>query len=81
MCGPSGTVSPDCPESPIPGPVSWRAVSQVWSFTDKTESLGQLRCLREILLEMPLLSVVITSSSLFTWVPLGVCPQAVSEQI
>ena len=34
--------------------------------------LGQLRCLRATSYEMPLLSIVITSPSIFTWFPLGV---------
>ena len=50
-------------------------------FTDWTWSQGQLRCLRAIPLEMPLLSTVITSPPLPTWVPLGTFPQAVSEWI
>ena len=55
------------------GPTSRRAVScPLWFFTDWTWSLGWLRCLRAILLEMLLLSTVLTSLSLFTWVPLGI---------
>ena len=55
------------------GPTPQRAVSSpVWSFADQTWSWGQLRCLRAFLLEMPFLSTVITSPSLFTWVPLGI---------
>ena len=34
--------------------------------------LGRLRCLRAIPLEVPLLSTVIASPCLFTWVPLGI---------
>ena len=41
-------------------------------FADGTWSWGQLRCLGAILLEMPVLSTVITSPSLFTWVPLDI---------
>ena len=44
----------------------------VWSFADGTWSRGRLRCLRAIPLEMPLLSTVIASPSLFTWAPLGI---------
>ena len=44
----------------------------VWSFAYQTWSWGRLRCLRAIPLEMPLLSTVIASPSLFTWVPLGI---------
>ena len=55
------------------GPTPRRPVSSpVWSFAHQTWSCGWLRCLRAILLEMPLLSTVITSSSLFTLVPLGI---------
>ena len=80
--GPLGTFSPDCLEILPLGPTPWRAVSSpVWSFADWTWSQGQLRYLRAILLEMPLFSTVITSPSLFTWVPLDIFPQAVSEQI
>ena len=48
------------------GPTLQRAFSPpVWSFADRKLSQGWLRCLRAILLDMPLLSTVITSSSLF----------------
>ena len=54
-------------------PTPWRAVSSpLWSFADWIWSWGWLRCLRAMPLEMPLLSTVITSPSLFTWVPLGI---------
>ena len=54
-------------------PTPLRAVSlPVWSFADRTWSQGRLRCLRAIPLEVPLLSTVIASPSLFTWVPLGI---------
>ena len=43
--------------------------------------LGGLRCLRAIPFEMPLVSIVIASLSLFTWDPLGVFPEDASEQI
>ena len=57
------------PQRPMPlGAVS----PPVWSFADRTWSQGRLRCLRAIPLEMPLLSTVIASPSLFTWVPLGI---------
>ena len=46
--------------------------SPVWSLADWIWSRGWLRCLRAILLEMPFLSTVIASLSLFTWVPLGI---------
>ena len=55
------------------GPTPQRAVSSpVWSFADWTWSWGWLRCLRVIPLEMPLLSTVIKSPSLFNWVPLEI---------
>ena len=44
----------------------------VWSFADLTWSRGRLKCLRAIPLEVPLLSTVIASPSLFTWAPLGI---------
>ena len=44
----------------------------VWSFADQTWSRGQLRCLRAIPLEVPLLSTVVASPSLSTWAPLGI---------
>ena len=44
----------------------------VWSFADRTWSRGRLRCLRAIPLEVPLLSTVVASPSLFTWAPLGI---------
>ena len=54
-------------------PTPLRAVSlPVWSFADRTWSRGWLSCLRAIPLEVPLLSTVIASPSLFTWVPLGI---------
>ena len=73
MWGPPGTFSPDCLESPIRKPTPLGAVSLlVWSFADWTWSWGRLRCLRAIPLEVPLLSTVIASPSLFTWAPLGI---------
>ena len=54
-------------------PTPLRAVSlPMWSFADRTWSRGRLRCLRAITLEVPLLSTVIASPSLFTWAPLGI---------
>ena len=54
-------------------PMPLGAVSPpVWSFADWTWSWGRPRCLRAIPLEVPLLSTVIASPSLFTWVPLGI---------
>ena len=54
-------------------PTPLGAVSlSVWSFADRTCSRGWLRCLRAIPLEVPLLSTVIASPSLFTWAPLGI---------
>ena len=52
-------------------PMPLGAVSlPVWSFADMEP--GALRCLRAIPLEVSLLSTVIASLSLFTWVPLGI---------
>ena len=54
-------------------PTHLGAVSlSVWSFADRTWSRGQLRCLKAIPTEVPLLSSVIASPSLFTWVPLRI---------
>ena len=54
-------------------PMPLGAVSlPVWSLADQTWSRGRLRCRRAIPLEVPLLSTVIASPSLFTWVPLGI---------
>ena len=54
------------------GPTSQRAVSfPVQSSVDQTWSWGQIRCQRRIPLEIPLLSTVITSPFIFTWIPLG----------
>ena len=81
MWGPPGTFSPDCPESPSPEAYASRgslSSSVVLSRPDR--ELEQLRCLRATSLEMPLLSIVITSLSLFAWVPLGIF-QAVLEWI
>ena len=44
----------------------------VQSFADWTWSWGWLRCLRVIPLEVPLLSTVIASPTLFIWVLLGI---------
>ena len=54
-------------------PMPLGAVSlPVWSFADWTGNWGRLRCLRAIPLEVPLLSTVIASPPLSTWVPLRV---------
>ena len=42
---------------------------------------GSLDAWQQSCLRCPSFSTVITSSSLFTWVPLGIFPQAVSEQV
>ena len=55
------------------GPMPLGAVSPpVWSFADWSWTQGQLRSLRSIPLVVPLLSTVIASPSLFTWVLLGI---------
>ena len=72
----------DCLESLTPGAYTLEGnlfSSKVLCRQDR--ELGRLRCLRAIPLEMPLLSTIIASPSLFTWVPLGIFPEAVSEQI
>ena len=80
MWGPPGTFSPDCPESPTPEAyASGGSLSSSVVLYRPDGELEWLRCLRAIPLEMPLLSSVMTSPSLFTWVPLGIFPQAVSE--
>ena len=80
--GALGTFGPNCLESLTPGAYTLEGnlfSSKVLCRRDR--ELGQLRCLRAIPLEMPLLSTIIASPSLFTWVPLGIFPEAVSEQI
>ena len=75
MWGPLGTFGLDCLESPTPVTyASGGSLSSSVSFADWTWSQWQLRCLRAIPLEMPLLSTVITTPSLFTWVPQGIFP-------
>ena len=81
MWGPLGTFSPDCLESPTPetyaseGSLSSSVVlcrlDMEWGG-GRVGGGRQLRCLRAIPLEMPLLSTGIASPSLFTWVPLGI---------
>ena len=73
MWGPPGTFSPDCLESPtLETYASGGSLSSSVVFCRPDMELGWLRCLRAILLEVPLLSTVIASPSLFTWVPLGI---------
>ena len=82
MWGSPGTFSLDCLESPTPGACA--SEGNLFSnvvLADLTWSQGQLRCLRTIPLEMPLLSIVVTSPSLFTWVSLSIFPQAASQQV
>ena len=77
--GSLGTFSPICFQNPTPG--AYALESCLFSTVvlyKQTWSQGQLGCLRAIPLEMPLLSTIITSSSLS---PLGIFPQAVSEQV
>ena len=81
MWGPPGTFSPDYPESPTPEAyASGGSLSSSVVLYRPDGELERLRCLRETSLEMPLLSIVITSLSLFAWVPLGIF-QAVLEWI
>ena len=71
--GTQDTFSHDYLESMTPG--AYNSEGSLFSsmvFADQTWSRRQLRCLRTIPLEMPLLSTVIASLSLFTWVPLGI---------
>ena len=75
MCGdPPGTFSPGYLESPTPETCASGAVSPpAWSLAGRPDmELGWLRGLRAVLLEVPLLSLVIASPSLFTWIPLGI---------
>ena len=71
MWGPQGTFSLDCLESPTPKTYS-SGGSLSSSVVLCRPDMGQLRCLRAIPLEVPLLSTVIANPSLFTWAPLGV---------
>ena len=73
MCGDSWAASVPIALRVQPlGPTPQRAVSSsVWSLADRTWSQGQLRHVRAITFEMPLLSTVIASPPLFAWVPLG----------
>ena len=64
---------PDCPESLTPEASASGGVSPpVWPLADQTWSWGQLRYLRAIPLEVPLLPTVTASPLLFTGVPLGI---------
>ena len=72
MCGPLGTFSPDCPESLTSGAyTSGGSLSSSVVFAGWTWIQGQLRSLRAIPLEVPLLSTVIANPCLSTWVLLG----------
>ena len=75
MWGLPGTFSPNCLESPNPG--SYVSEGNLSSGV----VILPIRCLRAILLEMPLLSTIIISPPLFTWVTLGTSPQTISEWI
>ena len=73
MWGPLGTFSPDCLESPNPETyASGGSFSSSVGLCRPDIEKGQLRFLRAIPLEVPLLSTVIASPSLFTWVPLDI---------
>ena len=80
--GTPGHLQSHCLESPTPGAyTSGGSLISSMVLCRLDMELGQLRCLRPIPLQMSLLSTVMTSPSLFTWVPLGIFPQAVSEWI
>ena len=69
MWGILGTFSPDCIESL--GPETYTSGGSVSSSVvpcRQDMEPEQLRCLRAIFLEVPLLSTVTVSPSLFTWV-------------
>ena len=74
--GTTGTFSPDCLVNLTPGAYTSEGshFSSIffWSLQTGPGVWGQLRCLAVVLLEMPLLSTVITSPSLFTWISLGI---------
>ena len=73
MWGPPGSFSPDCLESPTPeNYTSGGSLSSSVVLCRPDMEPGRLRCLRAIPLEVPLLSTVIASPSLFTWVPLDI---------
>ena len=73
MCGPLGTFSLDCLQSPtLETYASEGSLSSSVVFCRLEWSWGWLRCLRAIPLEVPLLSTVIASTTLFIWVPLGI---------
>lgn len=72
MCGIPGHFRSDCLGNLTPG--AYTSEGNLFSAKGPLQTgqgLGQLSCLRAIPLEMPLLSTVIVSPSLFTWVPLG----------
>ena len=80
MWGPPGTFSLDCLESPtLETYASGGSLSSSVVLCRPDMELGGgggegvwLRCLRAIPLEVPLLSTIIASPSLFTWAPLGI---------
>ena len=74
MWGPLGTFSPDCFESPTPGAQASEGSLFSSVVLCRAWSRGWLRCLRANQLEMPLVSTVVTSPSLFAWVPVGIFP-------
>ena len=79
--GPPGTFSPDCLESPTPGAYTSEgslSSSVVLCRPDLEPRAAQMPEGNPT--EMPRLSTVIISPSLFTWVSLRIPPQAVSEQ-
>ena len=73
MWGPPGIFSPDCLESSTPETyASGGSLSSNVVLCRRDMELGWLRCLKAILLEMPLLSKVMTSPSFFIWAPHGI---------
>ena len=70
MWGTPGTFSPDCPESLAPE--TYASGGNLSSSVVPCRTDMELRCLRAIPFEVPLLSTVIASPSLFTWLPLGI---------
>ena len=68
-----GTISPDGPETPTSGAyTSEGSLSSSVVLYRPDREQGWLRHPRAALFEVPLLSTVLASLTLFTWVPLGI---------